>query len=251
VFYAAERPGRRGVLEIYHIFRDISTYAVAHSTGNTTGEAGAEPGAVDTIGKVGVETGKGDATGGVGAGPEAGNAISEADAEPGANNAIGEVVAEPGEGDATGEADAKPATRKPSGEMGAEPGAADAIGEVGAEPGAADVIGLGDEIGHVDTNSATDPGGNTIGDEGTEPGMVKWPTARGVSFASTVGPLILLLPGASLTRLAREQVHLLQSIDCRASSEAVQQPSANEDGVHLPGPPIPPVHFNTVPTPRV
>ncbi len=76
-------------LEIYHIFRDIYTYAVAQGTGDTTGEAGAKPGTVDTIGKVGVETGEGDATGGVGAGPEAGNAISEADAEPGANNAIG------------------------------------------------------------------------------------------------------------------------------------------------------------------
>jgi hypothetical protein len=80
---------------------------------------------------------------------------------------------------------------------------------------------------------------------------MSWPTARGVSLASTVGPLILFLPGASRIRLAREQVHLLQTIDCRASSEAVQQPSASADGVHLPGPPIPPVHFNTVPTPRV
>ncbi len=70
-------------------------------------------------------------------------------------------------GDATGKPDAEPGVREVREGSGSDPGTSDMIGDPDMAPG------FGDEIGDVDRNFTTDPGGNTIGDEGTEPGMVK------------------------------------------------------------------------------
>ena len=56
-----------------------------------------------------------------------------------------------------------------------------------------------------------------------------------VSFASTVGPLCLALPGASLARLAGMQAQLLHSINNRASLVKALQPSAGAGGTYHPG----------------
>jgi hypothetical protein len=74
--------------------------------------------------------------------------------------------------------------------------------------------------------------------------------ARSISFASTVGPLSLFLSGASLARLAIKQAQLVENINSRAPSLAVLQPSAGADSVHLYGPSIQPVHWNTFLTAR-
>ncbi len=75
-------------------------------------------------------------------------------------------------------------------------------------------------------DAGTRPGiGATIGDVGKEPMQVcktlKFTAERGASFALTIGPLrlSLILPGASLPRLAARQTHLLHSINCKVSSK--------------------------------
>ena len=79
--------------------------------------------------------------------------------------------------------------------------------------------------------------------------VLQFKVAVGVSFTSTLGPLSFL-SGASLRRLAGEQAKLLYSIKSRDPVAAVLQPSAGACEVHPPGPPVQPVHFNTVPAPR-
>ena len=95
--------------------------------------------------------------------------------------------------------------------------------------------------------------GCMIGAAGKTPVQVcetSWLTAaRGVSCASTFGSLSLILPGASLARLAAKQADLLHSISRRVSSGAALQPSAGADSIYLPGPPIQLVQLITVPTP--
>jgi hypothetical protein len=51
-----------------------------------------------------------------------------------------------------------------------------------------------------------------------------------VSFLSTVGPLCLVFPGASLALLVGMQAQLIHSIDNRASSVAALQQSAGVGG---------------------
>ena len=112
-------------------------------------------------------------------------------------NEVGAEAAEPGAGNANSDA-------------GLEPETEDGIGDAVVKPGAGDAT----DDASVSTKSGM---GATIGDADEEPVQVcepsKFTVARGASFAaaraSTVGPLSLILPGASLPRLARRQIHLV------------------------------------------
>ena len=193
-----------------------------------------------------------DATGDAGTDPEAGDAIGDAGTDPGAGDATGDAGTDPVAGDVTGDAGTDSRAGDVIGDAGTDPDMGGGIADSGAEPGSGDAIG----------DAGTDPGaGDVPGDAGTKPGMGVMISAadqapvqvcetsnltavRGAPFTSTIGPLSLIQPGASLARLAGKQAHLLHSVNSRVLSVAALQPSAGAISVHIPEPPIQPIHLN-------
>ena len=133
----------------------------------------------------------------------------------------GDVGAEPAAGGETGDAGAHPGTGAVTCVAGAESEAGAVIGAAGTESVAGDATDAGTDPGMADapSDSETKLGmGCMIGAEGKTPMQVceisRLTAARGVSFASTFGQLSLILPGASLPRLAGKQADLLHKINC-------------------------------------
>jgi hypothetical protein len=101
--------------------------------------------------------------------------------------------------------------------------------------------GVGDDGGRMDGRGdrgrgASDGGGGGKGGH--------------VSFVSSVGPLCLALPGASLAQLAGMQAQLIHSINNRASSVAALQQSAGACGRYHLGLSSHPAHIHTILAPR-
>ena len=222
--------------------------------GDATSDAGTVPGmGAETCGQS-AESRTGDLIGEAGTDSGAG-VVAGGSADSGAGDVTGDAGSESGTGAATAGASVESGMGAAIGAAGTNPGAGGLIGDAGPDPGMGATIfdadadpGVEDATGNAEWAK---PGmGGTLGAAVMEPVQVceisKLKAVRGAPFAPTVCPLSLILPGASLARLAGNQAHLLHSINSRVSSGAELQPSA------IPEPPIQPVrvHLNSVPAPR-
>ena len=169
--------------------------------------AGTRPDMRDATADVGLESRAGDLTITVVAAPGPGEAACVTSAEPGKWGVASEAYTGPSTEDVAIDAGTEPEMGNMSLDAGTRPWTGDIVNDAGTEPRTWEVTS----------------------DAGTEQ-IREWkssnpPPAGGTSFASTVGPLIIALPWASLTRLVGKQAQLLHSINSRASSVAMLQPS--------------------------